>query len=141
MAKLKIGDIIEIPTSKGYFYAQYTHKHPESGYLIQVANKAFDTRPEDLSVITELDVGIVTFLFLKEAIKENTFSVIDNLPIPRKRLKFPVFRSRGGVSKDGVVKQWCFWDGENYWPDYWIKKLTDDQKKYPYEEYGMIKCY
>ena len=36
MARLKIGDIVEIETSKGNVYAQYTHKHKQYGALLRV---------------------------------------------------------------------------------------------------------
>ena len=36
MARLKIGDIVEIKTGKGLVYAQYTHKHQQYGALLRV---------------------------------------------------------------------------------------------------------
>jgi len=44
--RVKIGDIIEIPTSKGLAYAQYTHNHkqrPHFGALIRVLDGLFES--------------------------------------------------------------------------------------------------
>ena len=46
----KIGDVIEIPTSKGFAYVQYTHYHkdpPVYGSLIRVLQEFYKTRPSE----------------------------------------------------------------------------------------------
>ena len=43
--RVQIGDIIEIPTTKGLAYAQYTHQHPTHGGLIRVFDVLFENRP------------------------------------------------------------------------------------------------
>ena len=46
----KIGDVIEIPTSKGFAYVQYTHYHkdpPVYGSLIRVLEGFYKTRPSE----------------------------------------------------------------------------------------------
>ena len=41
MVKAKIGDIIEIRYPNKLYYAQYTHKLPMDGDLIQITDKGF----------------------------------------------------------------------------------------------------
>ena len=46
----KIGDVIEIPTSKGLAYVQYTHYHqapPVYGSLIRVLKGFYKARPSE----------------------------------------------------------------------------------------------
>lgn len=45
MTKLKLGDVIEIRTSKGLAYAQYTHEHERYGSLIRVFGQTFMSTP------------------------------------------------------------------------------------------------
>ena len=127
--KINIGDIIEIKTKIGFFYAQYTHKDDENGALIRVTKNCFDRRPSDLQEIVDAEVGIITFFPLSIAIHRKIFPLIGNLPVPKQRQKFPVFRVRGHVDREGRVKQWKFWNGEKTWPDKWLTNLTEEQKK------------
>ena len=59
--KATIGDLIEIPTSRGFAYAQYTHQHPQWGGLVRVFDTMFQERPKDPSVITDGAVRFSTF--------------------------------------------------------------------------------
>ena len=131
MAKVKIGDIIEVKTNIGYFYAQYTHQDSTHGALIQLTKNNFEKRPANLDDVANAEVGIITFFPLNIAVQRQIFPVIGNAPISRNRQKFPVFRVRGDIDKERNVKQWRFWDGQNAWPDFWIKELNDEQKNLP----------
>lgn len=133
MARIKIGDVIEIQTTKGYFYAQYTHKDPTYGALIQVNRNPFRERPRDIEDAVLDEVGIVTFFPLSLAIHRNIFARIGNVPVPDGRQEFPVFRICGGIDRNGKVKQWKFWDGQNTWPDQWLTELTDEEMELPIE--------
>lgn len=133
MARVRIGDIIEIPTRIGLFYAQYTHDDPDYGELIQVTKNSFGKRPRNLEEILDKRIGIIIFFPLNAAVHRKIFDVIGNLPIPSHRSRFPVFRCPGGTDKEGNVKQWKFWDGRHLWPEIWLTQLTDKQKKLPIE--------
>ena len=62
MARVRIGDIIEIPTRIGLFYAQYTHDDPDYGELIQVTRHSYKRRPRKLEQILDSSIGIIVFL-------------------------------------------------------------------------------
>jgi len=130
MAKVRIGDLIEIQTHKGLFYAQYTHDDPDYGELIQVCKTCFRKRPNLIDIAIE-DVGIITFFPLNAAIRMEIFTVIGNIDVPEELRAFPVFRVRGYMDKHGTVKQWKFWNGKNTWPIAWLTELTEEQKKLP----------
>jgi len=130
MRRIKIGDIVEIKTKTGFFYAQCTHKIKDYGELIQVTNSSFKERPV-VDEILACKVGIITFFPLNLALKEIEFELIGNSSIPKPRERMPVFRVRGDVDKNGNVKGWCFWDGEKYWPNHYIKELTSEEQRLP----------
>ncbi len=47
--KVRIGDVIEIPTAKGLVYAQFSHNHVRYGMLLRILPGFFEARPEDLN--------------------------------------------------------------------------------------------
>jgi hypothetical protein len=131
MPRVKIGDIIEIKTPKGLFYAQYTHKLPKYGQLIQFTRTSFEHRPVDLKEILDCEIGIITFLPINAALREEEFQMIGNAPVPQDRQVFPVFRARGAISKDGKAINWYFWDGYKTWPKKCIENLSETERKLP----------
>ncbi len=130
MSKAKIGDMIEIETRIGLYYAQYTHKVKDYGELIQVTKKYFKERPT-VETMLSCEVGIITFFPLNLALKEREFRLIGNTNIPETRRQFPIFRVLGYSSLDGSIKKWKFWDGESVWPDKYVENLSDEQQRLP----------
>ncbi len=63
MAKLKIGDIVEINTAKGLAYAQYTHKHKQYGALLRVFGRLFDARPDGFVDLINSRPAFMCFFF------------------------------------------------------------------------------
>ena len=132
--RVKIGDIIEIKTKKGLFYAQYTHYDEECGELIQVKKGSHKQRPSNFEKIVNKESTIITFIPLNICICRKIFEVVDNLPVPLRFQAFPTFLLCGHIDRKGKVKQWLFWDGEKTWPETWVTELTDEQKKLPIQE-------
>jgi len=127
--KVKIGDIIEIETSRGLAYAQYTHEHtapPKYGYLIRVLQGFHDERPQNFIDIVQQKATFVVFIALQHAVNANYVKIVDNQPVPPDAQVFPIFR--GGIPdpKTKKVKTWWFWDGEKEWK---VGTLTDEQKR------------
>jgi Regulator of ribonuclease activity B len=93
----QIGTIIEIKTSKGLAYAQYSHDGEGDNYLgfeimRQIAG-FYPTRPSNFDdVISEATVYHFYF-FLKHALKDKVFEVIGVFPVPKKDQIMPRFRS------------------------------------------------
>ena len=85
MSKLRIGDIVEIPTAKGLAYAQYTHDDPSYGQLIRVFEKTFQGRPPDFGDLVYAPVQFSVFFPLKAAVRRSIFKIVKNQEIAQKK--------------------------------------------------------
>jgi hypothetical protein len=129
--KIRIGDIIEIKTSKGLAYAQYTHEQtapPKFGSLIRVLPGFYDERPSNFVDIVKQKATFVVFVALQHMVNGNYVRIVDNQPVPPDAQVFPVFRSGIPDPKTRKVKVWWFWDGEKSWK---VGNLTDEQTRMP----------
>ena len=115
MPRVKIGDIIEIPTSKGLAYAHYTHQHPTHGGLIRVFDQLFESRPTDLKGLINQPVRFSTFFPLRIAVSRNMFKVVGHEDIALPNQTFPIFRGANEGPKATKVSVWWLWDGEKEW--------------------------
>lgn len=125
MAKIKIGDIVEIVTKNGFSYAQYTHKNPSFGALLRVFGENFSDRPQKFDDIVNVRPVFMTFFPLGTAIHRGIFSVVANVDVPAHALPFPTFRAGIPNPATGKVDVWWLWDGETEWP---VGKLTEEQR-------------
>ena len=127
--KIQIGDIVEIRTSKGLAYAQYTHKHKDWGALLRILPKFFETRPLDFSGIVLEKESFVNFFPLQAAVNRKIFEIVSNEQIPPEALTFPLFRGDGHIDRHGKVHNWYLWDGIKDGPLF--TTLTDELRKLP----------
>jgi hypothetical protein len=126
--RVKIGDVIQIPTKRGFAYAQYTHYHKKYSALIQVAPGFFKVEPSDMDAILELPPKFIQFFPLQASVDKKIFKVIGNYNVLESRLTFPLFRNPGFVDKNGKVHNWYIWDGHQ---SVFFDKLTWEQEKLP----------
>ena len=126
--KVRIGDIIEIPTSKGLAYAQYAHRVKGFGYLIRILDGVFKTRPGDFSELVNKKHRFVTIFPLGAAVNRGIFNVVVNVDVPEEARDFPLFRAAGATTREGKVIDWWLWDGEKSWR---VGHLTPEQYKLP----------
>jgi len=131
----KIGDVIEIPTSKGLAYVQYTHYHkgpPVYGSLIRVLQGFYETRPskQELSEIVKKPHRFQTFCPVHYGVNIGDWELVGNFSIPEFAQKFLTFKSSNSSPKiDPKEKKWWLWDGERSWK---VEKISlKEQKKYP----------
>lgn len=125
MAKrVKIGDIIQILTSEGISYAQYTHKNKMYGYMISVFNGLYDNPIKDFSSLIKSPIQFHTFIALQSAINEGLLSVVAHLSIPDHLREFPIFRCRSGGPGGGI---WL-WDGNE--EVMLNRNITEEEQKY-----------
>jgi hypothetical protein len=85
-------------------------------------------RPDDLGVLLAEQIQFETFFPLRAAKKKGIVAIAGSLEIPTALRKFPLFRERGGISRDGKVLNWWLWDGNEEWR---IGELNEHQKTYP----------
>lgn len=113
----RIGDIIEIATSKGLAYALYSHEHTKSpvmGSLLRVLPGLHQARPESFSGLVREKEQFCVFFPLKAAVKQGVVVIVGHEEIPDWAATFPVFRN-GLPDRDGEVHEWWLWDGEREW--------------------------
>ena len=128
MARIKMGDIIEIRTPEAFAYAQYINRHQRYGALIRVYSQLRDCRPTDMSEVLEGDVQFMCFFPLQAAINREIVSAIGNVGVPADASEFPVFRAGVVDPATGKVGVWWFWDGEKEWR---VGSLSEEQRSMP----------
>jgi hypothetical protein len=126
--KARIGDVVEIKTSRGLVYAQHTHSVPKWGALICVFQGAHDRRPADLAAVVQGPAQFLTFFPLTAAINRRLVEVVANLPVPPERQRFPRFREAGFIDRSGKVLDWWLWDGKS---GKQVGPLTDELRQLP----------
>ncbi len=128
MAKPKIGDIMEIPTKKGFAYAQYTHQHAQFGALIRVFDVIFQKPHEELSHVAGSPVRFSTFFPIRAAVARGIFRIVGCADIADQNKGFPVFRAGIGDPGTKKVSVWWLWDGKT---EQRVGEITDEQRKLP----------
>lgn len=128
MAKLKIGDVVEISTSKGFAYAQYTHKHKQYGALLRVFGSIYNNRLADIKDLVNEKPIFSCFFPLSAAVDQQIVSIVGNEEVPVDTQNFPIFRA--GIINQATKKVdvWWLWDGEKEWK---IGDLDSEQRKLP----------
>lgn len=131
MAKrIKIGDLVEIPTKRGFAYAQFTHLTEKYGALLRVYAGFYSSPPEDYCKFATRREIFVLFFPLQAAVNRDIVRVIGNCAISERAKEFPTFRSGMVDMKTQKVNNWWLWDGTKSWR---VGELTPDQYEYPVE--------
>jgi hypothetical protein len=131
MARLKIGDIVEITTGKGLAYAHYTHKHhthPRYGALLRVFGKLHGVRPSDFTELARNRPAFMCFFPLGAAVNRGIVSIVGNVVVPLEAQAFPTFRAGVIDPSTRKVKVWWLWDGEKEWR---VGEITAEQRRLP----------
>lgn len=125
----RIGDVIEVPTSKGLAYAQFTHKHEQYGALIRVLPGLFAKPPLNFGELADQRPVFSTFFPLGAACSRGIVHIVASEPVPKHSASFPIFRS---FHRDVTGKRagpWFLWDGQREWS---VEALTEEQlRDYP----------
>ena len=133
--RIKIGDVVEVPTSKGLAYAQVTHihreKHSSYGPLLRIVPGFFTKRPERFEELLRKQPGAVMFCALQAAIKTGICEIVGNVPVPEGAKSFPLFRASNDDPGADTPKNWWFWNGDRTSP---VGKITSEQRRMPLRE-------
>jgi hypothetical protein len=130
--KLKIGDIVEIPTALGLAYAQYTHQHPIEGSLLRVIEGFFPERSQDLEKLAAAPTKFFAFLLLQGTVRLGLFTYVGWAPVPAHSSKFPLFRNGMFNPRTKCVgDNWWLWDGHREWR---VGKLKPEQYRLPLQQ-------
>jgi hypothetical protein len=124
--RARIGDIIEIKTSKGYGYFQYVSKDATMGDLIRVLPGVHSkplTHCHDLASATEL---YFVYFPLGAGIAKGLMRIVGSAPVPEgadrpARMKRPIGRAR-----NGNVLSWAITENGK---DRFASELSDDEQR------------
>jgi len=128
MAKLKIGDVVEIKTAKGLAYAQYAHKHKQYGALLRLFGDFYDVRPNSFTELVNHKPTFMCFFPLNTAVSRGIVSIVDNAALAADAQIFPVFRAGVTDPSTRKVGVWWLWNGEKEWR---VGDLNAEQRKFP----------
>lgn len=84
----RIGDVLEICTTKGLAYAQSVNKHNQYGALIRVFKGLHDKRPDNVDLVINA-VQFVCFLPVQAAVHQGIMAVVGNVRVPKDASVFP----------------------------------------------------
>lgn len=110
--KVRIGDVIEIPTVKGLAYAQLSHNVKQWGSLLRILPGFHAARPEGFSDLVGQQERFVVFFPLQAAVNRKIFEVVGHEEVPKRSRPLPLFREAGFIDREGRVHDWSLWDGE-----------------------------
>lgn len=125
--RARIGDVIQVLTSQGVAYAQFTHKSPKLGALLSVFEGFHSIIPKDFSIIVDSPPQFQAFFPLQSALNQGLVSVVANVPVADRNKAFPMFRSCV-IGVDGRRGPWWLSDGEN--EKMLTRELSDVEKRY-----------
>jgi hypothetical protein len=120
--------VVCLPTSKGYAYLLYTHRHRKWGELVRVLPGLFTEECTDLASLVKRSEAFSTFFLLTMALKHGLVRYAGHVNVPEPMREFPVFRNGLADPETGKVHVWWLWDGEKEWK---VGALTDTQKRFP----------
>lgn len=93
--RIRIGDIVEIATPKGFAYAQYTHEHPQYGSLIRVLPGLHAERRPDLSRLAQGRHLWVVFFPVRVGVRRGMIELAAHADVPPEAAAFSLFKVAG----------------------------------------------
>ena len=128
---MQVGDVMEVTTSKGLAYLQFTHEgmnHYKGFQTMRQIDGFFKERPTDLVALADLPTIYHFRCLLKLFIKDKVFTKIGNAPVPRKDREPPSFRSGWhDPANDGKIVGGWISKGSD---DYRVVQFTPEQQKF-----------
>lgn len=104
--RARIGDVLEIPTSRGLAYAQYTHQLPQQGGLLRVLDGFHSERPANLASLVLGPLQFETLFPVTATVSRGIFEVVGNAPVPPERQSLPIFRGGMRPPDGGAIQNW-----------------------------------
>lgn len=126
MARLKIGDVVEVKTSRGFSYLHYTHKHRQYGTLLRAFAGFHETRPSVLTELVTRPSAFQCFFPLGAAVDKGIVSIVGNVEPSAAENNFPTFRAGVMNPATRTVEVWWLWDGQEEWK---VGDLTAEQRR------------
>jgi hypothetical protein len=128
---VKIGDVVEVNTEKGYAYCLYTHKHKQYGALLRVWSRQYAEPLTHFDALVREPPTFSCFFPLGAAVKRQLVRVVGRVAVPSELEPFPIFRSGMVDPATRKVAVWWLWDGTKEWR---IGSLEPAQRALPISE-------
>lgn len=130
---LQLGDVIELPLSKGYAYAQYVNNDRKTGFgeLIRILPGKFDTplpEEEAFALCREQEV-YYCFFPIEVFLQPPLVRIIGGTTVPQSSKKMPHFKSYN-LNPDSGKKTWFIWDGKAA-KSRRVESLSGNEQEYP----------
>jgi hypothetical protein len=125
MAKIQIGDIFKISTSKGAAYLHYVYKDPHVAELIRVLPGLFSQTPDDIQKVAESEEKYMLFFPLSAAFRRKMVSYAGHYDLPN--FAKPSYMRTDWFVR-GVFLGWHIVNTDT-WFRTLVKDLTLEQKK------------
>lgn len=111
--RLQPGDIVEIETPEGFFYAQMTHSHSAYPEVVRFFSGVHTAPLDDLARLSAAPTAFVAMFPLGGALDTGTLVGRNRgaLPIPNDLRSFPTFKMPIR-DKQGEVVYWWLWEGD-----------------------------
>jgi len=126
MARLKIGDVVKVKTSRGFSYLHFTHKHRQYGALLRVFAGFYETRPSVLTELVMRPSAFQCFFPLGAAVDQGIVSIAGNVEPSAAEKNFPTFRAGVVNPATRKVDVWWLWDGQE---ERKVGDLTSEQRR------------
>lgn len=129
---IRIGDIFELSTPKGFAYVQYVYEDVTCGSLIRVLPGLFEARPSSFERLVQMREPFVVYFPLKAAVNRRIVHVVGTSPLPFDRVYPPPLISGGEVLPNGHRVKWRIYKGDGTMT--LLDELDAEQRTYsPYE--------
>jgi Domain of unknown function (DUF4259) len=131
--RLKLGDIVEIYTSRGLAFAQYVNRHtklPNYGTLMRILPGIFPERPLDFEPTVNAEGSYCCFWQISSDLAGGKIQIVANVAIPKQHRKMPLFKWGMLTLRTGGVSDWEIWNPKvrKLRP---IAQLSEEQKDFP----------
>jgi hypothetical protein len=133
--RIKLGDIFELPTGKGFAYGQYIYNYnrpPEWGALVRIFEPLFKRRPDNAELLAEESERFLIFFPVGTYVWRGIAGVVAHAVVPLRYASMPTLRSKlkygDGLGFFGPVIEWRFWNGKNLY-DRRSDDLTENEKR------------
>jgi hypothetical protein len=126
---LRVGDILEISTSKGLAHVQYVGKHAEYGDVIRVIPGLIEREGTDLFAEFTTVEGYLAFYPVHAAMLKRLVRITCSCPLPTKFAVPETVRRAGARGRQGAVLTWVIEKSDGN--ERMLEKLTDSERLLP----------
>ena len=123
--RLRVGDVLALPTSHGMAYAQCTQINEMFGHLLRILSGFHSVPQSDPCSLLVGDVRYCVFFLWDESYGSEQIRVTAHCSVPTCWSTMPLLKDGIRDAHTGKVHNWWLWDGSREWK---IDVLDDDHK-------------